>query len=248
MSQDSDLFDHLWDNGKIPIKINVIKQLLDSYENEIDALILFTGFNEGFRLHYTGPRVSSFAHNLVSAQTYSLETKLKLLKEVELGRMLGPFSQKSISILRISPIGLVPKNIGGWRLITHLSFPNNSNINDFIDSKICSVKYSSFDQVVDMVSALAKNALCGKIDISQAFRLLVVHPGDFDLLGIYFDDSYYIDKCMPMGCSLSCSVFEKIATFLHRTIASRTGIERLWIIIWKIFSLQVVLLQKTVKF
>ena len=113
MSQDSDLLNHLWDNGKTPIKINVIKQLLDSYENKIDALILFTGFNEGFRLHYTDPRVSSFAHNLVSAQTYSSETKLKLLKEVELGRMLGPFSQKPISILRISPIGLVPKNAGG---------------------------------------------------------------------------------------------------------------------------------------
>lgn len=86
------------------------------------------------------------------------------------------------------------------------------------------------------------------MDISQAFRLLVVHPGEFDILGIYFDDSYCIDKCMPMGCSLSCSVFEKFATFLHRTIASRTGIERLWIIIWMIFSLRVVLLQKTVKF
>ena len=78
-----------------------------------------------------------------------------------------------------------------------------------------------------MVSALAKHALCGKIDISQAFRLLVVHPADFDLLGIYFDDSYYIDKCMPMGCSLSCSVFEQFAAFLHRTIASRTGLENL---------------------
>ena len=113
MSQDSDLLDHLWDKGKTPIRINAIKQLLDSYENKIDALILFTGFNEGFRLHYTDPRVSSFAHNLVSAQTYSSETKLKLLKEVELGRMIGPFFQKPISIQRYLLLAWFQKNQGG---------------------------------------------------------------------------------------------------------------------------------------
>lgn len=52
-----------------------------------------------------------FAHNLASAQTYSSETKLKLLKEVELYRMIGPISQKPISTLTISPISLVPKKI-----------------------------------------------------------------------------------------------------------------------------------------
>ena len=113
MSHDSDLLGHVWDKGKTPIKINVLKQLLHSYENKIQIqnLFLFSGFNEGFRLHYTGPRLSSFAHNLASAQTYSSETKLKLLKEVELYRMIGPISQKPISTLTISPISLVPKKI-----------------------------------------------------------------------------------------------------------------------------------------
>jgi len=101
--------------------------------------------------------------------------------------VLGPFSQKPISTLRVSPIGLVPKSSGGWRLITHLSYPENYSVNDFIDPQICGVKYLSFDKVVDMVLVLGKSALCGKMD-SQAFRLLVVHPGDFDLLGIYFDE------------------------------------------------------------
>ena len=50
----------------------------------------------------------------------------------------------------------------GWRLITHLSFPNNSSINDFIDPQICSVKYSPFDQVADMVSALGKKCFMWK--------------------------------------------------------------------------------------
>ena len=32
---------------------------------------------------------------------------------------------------------------------------------------------------------------------------------------------------MPMGCSLSCAIFEKIATFLHITVAKRRGLETL---------------------
>jgi hypothetical protein len=37
-----------------------------------------------------------------------------------------------------------------------------------------------------MISNLGKGALCGKIDIKSAFRLLIVSPSDFDLVGIYF--------------------------------------------------------------
>jgi len=47
-----------------------------------------------------------------------------------------------------------------------------------------------------------------KKDIKTAFRLLKVYPGDFNLLGIKCLDEYYVDKCMPMGCSISCSTFE----------------------------------------
>jgi hypothetical protein len=43
---------------------------------------------------------------------------LKLQNEVKLGRILGPFKNMPISTLQISPIGLVPKPDGNWRLIT----------------------------------------------------------------------------------------------------------------------------------
>lgn len=48
------------------------------------------------------------------------------------------------------------------------------------------------------------------MDIKSAFRLLKVDPGDFDLLGIKILDKYYIDKCMSMGCSISCSRFNML--------------------------------------
>jgi hypothetical protein len=61
--------------------------------------------------------------NLVSAEQFSNETLAKIQNEVNLGRMLGPFKYLPISTLRISPIGLVPKSDGNWRLITLLPQP-----------------------------------------------------------------------------------------------------------------------------
>ena len=113
----------MWDKGLTPIKISQLEKYLEIYECREDAQILLEGFLEGFRLQYTGPRISVHAKNLVSAEIHNAETFEKLQKEVQLGRMIGPFKCKPISTLRISPIGLVEKSDKSWRFITHLSFP-----------------------------------------------------------------------------------------------------------------------------
>ena len=74
-----------------------------------------------------------------------------------MGRVLGPFSEKPISTLRISPIGLVEKPDNGWRLITHLSYPNQFSVNHLIDKDLCAVTYTSFDSVIDVISELGKS-------------------------------------------------------------------------------------------
>ncbi|XP_021378273.1 uncharacterized protein LOC110466218 [Mizuhopecten yessoensis] len=78
-----------------------------------------------------------------------------------------------------------------------------------------------------MIAKLGKGTLLGKIDIKSAFRLLPIHPGDFDLLGFKFEDNYYIDKCLPMGCSASCNLFENFSTFLHWLVENRLGLSSL---------------------
>ena len=57
--------------------------------------------------------------------------------------------------------------------------------------------------------------MIGKTDLKSAFRLLPVYPGCFDLLGFKYNDYYFIDKMMPMGCSESCAYFEKFSTFIE---------------------------------
>lgn len=197
--------------------------MLKNYPNKVDAAELLSGFTNGFHIKYKGPRISLISKNLKSADEQKIVTQDKLKREVELRRMAGPFIHKPISTLRTSPIGVVPKKDGGWRLITHLSYPHGNSVNDYIDPEDCTVHYASFDQVIEMVSSLGKGALLGVHDIKSAFRLLPVHRSDFDLLGICFDDKFYVDKCLPFGCSVSCSLFEKFSSFIEWSVIEKSG-------------------------
>jgi len=54
-----------------------------------------------------------------------------------------------------------------------------------------------------------------KTDIESAFRLLPVHPEDFQLLGIQLNGKFNVDKALPMGTSYSPAHFERFSSFLE---------------------------------
>lgn len=150
--------------------------------------------------------------------------RLKLAKEVKLGRLLGPFSSPPLPNLRVSPLGVVPKKAPGqFRLIHHLSYPKGDSVNDGIPAQLCSVRYTSLDEAIRLLRVCGVGALMAKADIESAFRLLPVHPKDFCLLGCWFEGGYYVDRALPMGCSVSCSAFETFSTFLEWVVKDRSG-------------------------
>jgi hypothetical protein len=53
------------------------------------------------------------------------------------------------------------------------------------------VHYASFDDAISLVVRAGRGAHMAKADIESAFRLLPVHPDDFNLLGIKFPDSNF---------------------------------------------------------
>jgi len=61
------------------------------------------------------------------------------------------------------------------------------------------------------------------LDILSAFRLLILHPDEFELFGFHFKNQFYFDKCLPMGCSASCALFENFSTFLEWAIKFKSG-------------------------
>ena len=41
-----------------------------------------------------------------------------------------------------------------------------------------------------------------KGDVESAFRILPINPEDWPLLGIHFNQQFYIDICLPFGASI----------------------------------------------
>ena len=199
--------------GHSPIKVERLREYLVGYVDEI-ASELLGRFSEGLSLHYFGPRIETDCINLQSVRDNKYEA-LRLVLEVQKGRIAGPFDERPIPNLRLNPTGLVPKSDCSFRLIQHLSHPAGESVNDFTDPSLCSVSYSSFDHAVEMISQLGQAAWLGKMDVKSALRLLKISPNDFQLLGFHLLDKFYVDKVLSLGSSISCSQFEFFSTFLE---------------------------------
>ena len=68
--------------------------------------------------------------------------------------------------------------MGKWCLITDLSYPHGQSVNDGIDPSLCSLVYSTVDDVADVVVKLGRDALLSKVDIEAAYRLIPMYPQD----------------------------------------------------------------------
>ena len=112
------------------------------------------GLVKGFDIGYEGPQIrQSTAENI--PLTIGNETELwnKLMKEVQLKRVAGPFDTIPFDSYIQSLIGLVPKAGGDQtRLIFHLSYDCKSDgiksLNHFTPKEKCTVKYRDLDYAV----------------------------------------------------------------------------------------------------
>ena len=107
-----------------PIKANRFEELLKGHPNQELVHYVTTSFKQGFTLKYQDPKMNREANNLKS--TYQFKDKLwdSLMKEVHLGRMIGPFASQLITPLTCSPIGMVEKkNLSDMCRVTHISYP-----------------------------------------------------------------------------------------------------------------------------
>ena len=87
------------------------------------------------------------------------------------------------------------------------------------------VNYASIDDAISKLKINGSGAFMSKTDIDSAFRLIPVNPEDYPILGIKFNNRYYYDRCLPMGCSSSCHIFERFSTAVEWIPTNKFGIE-----------------------
>ena len=203
-----------------PVRVGQLSRYLAGY-NAKKARFLLLGFTHGFRLQYHGKREFRDARNLKSAFDLPQVLKHEISLELQSGRVSGPFLLPPFPNLQVSPLGLVAKKEPNtYRVIHHLSFPEGNSINDGISSDDASVQYQRVDDAINLILSTGVGSLMAKTDIEKAFRILPVHPVDYELLGMKINNLFYYDKALPMGCSISCKLFEEFSTALHWILAN----------------------------
>ena len=94
----------------------------------------------------------------------------------------------------------------------HLSAPAGSSINDYINKEEYSLHYASVDDAVHSLLTLGPGAMMVKVDLKSAFRMVPVHPTNWELLGMDWREKFYVDTCPPFGLRSAPFLFNEVAT------------------------------------
>ena len=181
-----------------------------------DREFLVQGFTEGFRIPFCGKYPPQTHTNLPSAFKHPQVISDKLYKETGYSRIAGPFSAPPFHPFVTSPLGVVPKKTPGeFRMIHHESYPAGSSVNDGISHEDATVKYATVQHVISDIKLVGKSSYLAKTDISDAFWIIPLHPDSYHLTGMYWEGMYYHYKCLPMGSSYSCALFERFSSALE---------------------------------
>ena len=117
------------------------------------------------------------------------------------------------------PLGAVPKKSSDtWRLILHLSSPEGSSIKDGIPPDDFRLHYISVGTTIKHILALGHSCSLAKFDIKSAFRLIPVHPDDWELLGMHWNNS--LDTVLPFDLHSAPFLFNQIANGLEWILKS----------------------------
>lgn len=163
--------------------------------------------------------------SIISVNINHTVVSKKIEKELSLGRIAGPYAYPPLDQFVVSPLGVVPKKAPNeFRLIHDLSFPKSNSVNSHIDLLFTSVSYETLDHCVKLILELGPRTLIAKADLKDAFRIIPIHPDDYRLLGFMWKDAFYYDKCLPMGCSISCQIFESLSTSIQWILTCKLSV------------------------
>jgi hypothetical protein len=117
----------------------------------------------------------------------------------------------------ISPICVFPKpGTNKFRMIFNLSEPHGVSVNANVPDSAKSVEYCSVDDVAKWLLKHDphREMYMAKADLTDAYRMVPVKKDEWKFLGMRVGNDIYIDRCLPMGASSSCQIFQRISDAL----------------------------------
>lgn len=204
-----------------PIDIKCLAEHLESHPDCQFVHYLCYGLQHGFdtmvsQTHTELP--TRTCKNLLSARTQPSDVNRLLQMECDNGYMLGPFENLGFDKYVINPIGIAEGRYSRKkRLIVDLSSPHsgpNPSINDLIDKEQCSLSYVRIDDAIKAIQQYGQGAILCKFDIKDAFKLLPIHPSQWHLFCVKWNNQCYIPVRLCFGARSSPRIFDQLAQAL----------------------------------
>ena len=204
--------------ARIPIQSNLNIEAWERYTLDYGDHRLIQYLRFGFPLSLSESRHlinSKSVSNHASACHFPEAVDEYIHKERSHGAILGPISHIPHSQFHCSPLMTRPKDGNKRRVILDLSYPKGSSLNTFVDSATFDqvhfrLKFPSIDQITTYINTL-HNPRIAKVDISRAFRHLKIDPADALKLGLFWNNSYYIDANCPFGFVHGSAAFQMVS-------------------------------------
>lgn len=135
---------------RTPLKLKAWTQCLRKHPDRDYCQCILNGIEHGFQIGVNeNSTVQSSYRNMQSATEHPDIIEAYLATEGAIGNILGPFSRELAPRVHVNRVGAIPKKHqpGKWRIITHLSAPEGSSINEAIQPEICTLSYITVKEV-----------------------------------------------------------------------------------------------------
>lgn len=200
-----------------PINIDNLKEELRLHPDRQFVKYLIEGLTDGFdTLVNTVTLPTKECNNLLSARSQPEVVDMLIKSEVDKGFLCGPFDKLPFESYRVSPIGVAKgKYSGKPRLIVDLSSPHDDDmhpsVNELIDKEKCPLSYVRIDDAINIIQSLGRHTTMCKTDISDAFKLIPIHPSQWHMYCFMWKGQYFFYNKLAFGCRSCPKIFDTLS-------------------------------------
>jgi hypothetical protein len=188
---------------------------------------ILDGIKNGFNItttSYTGHDVWECNYKSATNIARRLKVEQQIIEELRNGRYIITDTKPKI----ISALGAVDKSDSGKiRLIHDCSRPPGSAVNDYaINEKF------SYSSMQDAAALVTPGCYLAKVDLSNAYRSVKIHPSNFEISGLAWTFSgdnkptIMYDTRLMFGARKSPSIFNELSQAVCRIMKSK-GVSRI---------------------
>ena len=180
---------------------------------------ILKGVHEGFENVDSEPQgeIEIYNHTSATNKLYRPAVEKQIMEEITNGRYRVVNKKTKL----ISALAAIPKQDGKIRLIHDASQPTGGALNDYAEKGQC-----VYESVKDAIKIIKPNSFMGKIDLSNAYRTVKIHPRHQQWTGLKWrfdgDDhfTYMIDERLCFGARKSPSIFTQLTQAVIRILAN----------------------------